>query len=233
MNMTVFIHVLAGSLALISGYIALYSTKGAPLHRRAGRVFVSAMIPMTIFGGWMAIAGANEWTSVNVSAATVTLYLVVTSLTTVRPFTRGGRWLHVLGLVVASTVSVVDFTFAFEAISNGGKRNGVPAFPFVMFGVAALLGSIGDLRILRSGPLAGARRLTRHLWRMTFALLVAAMSFFLGQADEIPEPIRIMPLLALPVVAVLVTLLYWMWRVRRKRAVRSMVIQAEPMPQHS
>ena len=59
---------------------------------------------------------------------------------------------------------------------------------------------------------------------VSFALFIAAMSFFLGQAKVIPKPIRIPGLLALPVLAVLVTMLYWLWRVRRKRAFRGTVV---------
>jgi heme/copper-type cytochrome/quinol oxidase subunit 4 len=77
------------------------------------------------------------------------------------------------------------------------------------------------MRILRSGNLRGSRRLVRHLWRMCFALFIATASFFLGQAKVFPQPIRIPALLALPVVAVLVTMLYWLWRVRTRRALRS------------
>jgi hypothetical protein len=49
---------------------------------------------------------------------------------------------------------------------------------------------------------------------MTFALFIAAMSFFFGQADVIPQSLRIPPLLALPVPAVLVGLVYWLCHVR-------------------
>jgi hypothetical protein len=49
------------------------------------------------------------------------------------------------------------------------------------------------------------------------------MSFFLGQAKVIPKPIRIPALLALPVLAVLVTLFYWLWRVRIRRSLRGIV----------
>lgn len=52
---------------------------------------------------------------------------------------------------------------------------------------------------------------------MCFALFIGAISFFIGQADVIPEPFRIRPLLALPVLAVLVTMFFWLWRLRRKR----------------
>jgi hypothetical protein len=81
-----------------------------------------------------------------------------------------------------------------------------------------LLAGIGDVRMIRSGLLRGAPRLARHLWRMCFALFIAAGSFFLGQAKVIPKPIRIIPLLAIPVVAVLVTMLYWLWRIRVRRS---------------
>ena len=58
---------------------------------------------------------------------------------------------------------------------------------------------------------------------MCFALFIAALSFFIGQAQVIPKPIRIMPLLALPVLAVLLTMLYWLWRIRVRRSLRGIV----------
>ena len=63
----------------------------------------------------------------------------------------------------------------------------MPAFPFFMFGLVGVIGSVGDMRILRSGALNGASRLARHLWRMCFALFIAALSFFIGQSDEFPQ----------------------------------------------
>ena len=89
-------------------------------------------------------------------------------------------------------------------------------FPFFVFGTVGLLAGIGDVRMLRVGMLRGAPRLARHLWRMCFALFIASGSFFLGQAKVFPKPIRIIPLLAVPVVAVLVMMVYWLWRIRVK-----------------
>jgi len=210
-------HIVGAALALVSGYVALYAAKGATLHRKSGILFVYAMLAMTVFGALLAAERANNWTSVNVSAATLTSYLVITALTTVRPFSKGGRWLDRGGMLLASTLALTDLTFGLQAIAAGGRRNGVPAFPFFMFGGIALFASVGDFRMLRSGALQGVARLRRHLWRMTFALFIAAMSFFLGQAKVIPKPIRIPALLALPVLAVLLTMLYWLWRVRVRR----------------
>lgn len=105
----------------------------------------------------------------------------------------------------------------------------MPAFPFLMFGIVGLVAGAGDLRIMRSGRLGGASRLARHLWRMSFALFIAALSFFIGQAKVFPEPVRILPLLALPMLTVLVTMFYWLWRVRIRRSLRGIVGVGSPV----
>jgi hypothetical protein len=220
-------HIVAGSVALLAGYVALYAGKGAVLHRKSGMLFVYAMLGMALFGlGIAAIRGVAP--AVNVPAALLTAYLVVTALATVRPLPIDNQWLTPAALAVALGVGVTSLTFAAQAIANGGVRNGMPAFPFVMFGFVGLIGSAGDLRLLRSGPLKGTARLVRHLWRMCFALFIAALSFFIGQARVIPKPIRIMPLLALPVLLVLLTMFYWLWRIRVRRSLRGMVVARAP-----
>ncbi len=177
----------------------------------------------------MAIAVVRDVAlAINVPAALLTAYLIVTSLLTVRPLAAAPRWLDVGLLLVVVAVCLTSFTFGFQAVANGGTRNGMPAFPFFMFAVVGLLASIGDLRMLRSGALAGAFRLARHLWRMSFALFIAALSFFIGQAQVFPEPIRIRPLLALPVLAVLLTMFYWLMRVRVRRSLRGIVTVRAP-----
>jgi hypothetical protein len=227
--MTLLVHIVAGGLGLVSGFIALYAAKGATLHRKSGMVFVCTMLTMCMAGVVIA-AGQGVAPAVNIPAALLTAYLVVTALVTVRPPRPERRWLDVAALLVALAVGVVNLKFGAEAIAGGGTRNGMPAFPFLMFGTVGVLASALDLRMIRAGGLRGAARLARHLWRMCFALFIAALSFFLGQADEIPEPLRIMPLLALPVLMVLVTMLYWLWRVRRRRHGVRALAPVEPLP---
>lgn len=222
MEATYVAHVAAGGLGLATGFVALYSAKGAPLHRRSGMAFVCAMLVMCTFGTLIAITRGVA-PDINVPAGVLTAYLVITALITVRPVANA-RWLNVILMLVAFTVGAFNLTFAYQAITSPtGTRNGMPPFPFLMFGTVGILASVLDLRMIRAGGLQGARRLARHLWRMSFALFIAALSFFLGQAKVIPEPIRIPALLALPVVAVLVTMFYWLWRVRVKQSLRGIV----------
>ena len=216
MQATLAIHVFAGALALVFGYVALFASKGSRLHRRSGRLFVYAMLTMAL-GGFVVAAGRSVAPAINVPAALLTAYLVVTSLTTIHPPRSGSRALQVCALLVALGVGFSCLAFAFEAIANGGARQGMPAFPFFLFGIAALLASVGDLRILRSRAPQGAPRIARHLWRMCFALLIAALSFFIGQSDEFPPALRIVPLIALPMLIVLGALFFWLWRVRIRR----------------
>jgi uncharacterized membrane protein len=222
------VHITAGAVALLAGYLALFTSKGAPLHRRAGRVFFYTMLAMCGAGLTLTLA-RNTAPSINVPAALLTASLVLTGLTTLRAPTAGTRTIDGAATAITLGVGLVMVVFAFEAIANGGTRDGMPAFPFVMFGTVGLLAAAGDLRLARRGaPPAGTVRLARHLWRMTFALFIAAMSFFIGQARVIPEPIRIMPLLAVPVLVVLGALLYWMWRLRIRRSLRGLVVGGAP-----
>lgn len=229
MKMVYLFHIVAGTLGLLSGYLALYSSKGAPMHRRAGMVFVYTMVTMCLFGGIMA-AIHKVWAAVNISAAVITAYLVITGLMTMRPPKPGRRWLHVSLMLVALGVGLTDLTFGIEAINSpNGRRLGVPPFPYFLFGFIGTLAGVLDLRVMLAGPLTGPSRLTRHLWRMTTALLIAAMSFFLGQADVFPKSMRIMPVLAIPVMAVLVTLFYWLWRIRIRRSLRGLTAVRAPL----
>lgn len=213
MRLTLALHILAGGLGLLAGYAALFTQKGAAFHRKAGTLFVCAMLAMSVCG--MAIAAVGDRApAANIPAALTTIYLTVTAFTALRP---GPRWLHYAGIALAFGVGCVSMSFGVEAVSQGGQRNGIPAFPFFLFGSIGLLGSVLDLR----GRAEGVARIRRHLWRMTVALLIAAMSFFLGQAKVFPLALRKPALLSLPVLVVLVALVYWLWRVRARNSPRS------------
>ena len=223
MRLVYVVHIAAGTLVLLSGYVALYATKGASLHRKAGILFVFAMMAMCVAGSVLAALRWSYWSVINLSAGSLTAYLVITSFVTVRIPAGWTTRIDAGLMLLAFGIGLTMLTLGVSAITNGGRWNGIPAFPFFLFAFVGLTGSGGDFRVMRSGALTGTPRLTRHLWRMTFALFIAAMSFFIGQMKVIPKPIRIPGLLALPVVAVLVTLLYWLWRVRIKRSLRGIV----------
>jgi hypothetical protein len=193
-------------------------------------VFVYTLTTMAVLGATISIV----WSAaprLNAPVGLLTAYLVITGLTTVSPPSPAAARRLDLGLMLlALAVGLAFFTFGLVIVTKPG---GKPALfiVFAIFGSLALLGSIGDLRLIRAGgtqTIRGNRRLARHLWRMGTALLIAAFSFFLGQAKVIPKPIRIIPLLIIPPLVVLATMLYWLWRVRRKRTLRGIVTVRSP-----
>ena len=204
------VHIVAGALALLFGYVALAATKGARLHRKSGVLFVSAMVAMSLSG---ALIAALNGSSVSVVAGLMTFYFVTTALLTVRPRAHGSHWIDAAAMLFAVTVAVLGFKTGF-ALLNGGRPETAPIF---IFGVVGLLAAFGDLRMMRAGGLQGSRRIARHLWRMCFAMWVAAASFFWGPPGRVPEMIRVPALLAIMVLLPVFTMLYWLWRIRARK----------------
>lgn len=214
------IHIIAGLLALASGAVALYAAKGSPLHRRSGALFAGAMLVLTSTAVFMAtFLSPNRG---NVVAGMLTFYLVSTSLLTVRRTVAQSRRLVAGFMLVALAAGAYAFGLGVEAAGSAtGMVDRIPAAPLFMFAVVGLMAAALDARMLLAGHIEGAHRLARHLWRMGFAMWIATASFFLGQAKFFPAPIRESGVLAIPVLLVAGTLLYWLVRVlvKRRRAV--------------
>ncbi|HUQ87895.1 MAG TPA: hypothetical protein VM096_10075 [Vicinamibacterales bacterium] len=212
--MIVPLHILAGMLALVFGYVALFTKKGAKVHRKTGMVFVFAMIALSLTGAYRAgIIGSTT----SVIAGLLTFYFVLTGVLTVTRSARPG-WIEFAGVAIAVAIGMWAIS---TGVSMAGKRPEAP--PMLVFGVMALLGAIGDVKMIHAGGIAGKPRIKRHLWRLCFAMWVAAASFFWGPPNRVPEIIRIPALLPIPVLTPVVVMLYWLWRMRGKNAVRGIV----------
>ena len=219
MNATLLVHVLAGGAGLVLGAVALSATKGGTRHRKAGIWFVYAMLAMALTGMAMApLRGVAP--AVNVPAALLTAYFVITALSTLRPRSAGSQLRDVAAALFALGVGLLSLGLGLDTLVRRGWTAG---FALAIFGVIAIVAAAGDIRMVWRGGLAGSARLARHLWRMCFALLIATTAFFLGQPDVFPRAVRVPVLLALPAMAVLVTLAYWLWRVRLKGGYRAVI----------
>ena len=213
------IHVAAGGLAMVLGAVALLAPKGATVHRKAGLLFVAAMVTMGFSGS--ALALQNGPSDPNVTGGLLAAYFVITALTTVRPVAVWTRWVNGVALLVAVALALAGFVRGVEAYgSPRGLLNGVPFFMLFFLGTVLTLAAAGDVRVMWSGPLRGGPRLARHLWRMCFALFIAAGSFFSIRARVatiLPEPFTTPLMRALPVALIFVAMFYWLWRVRGRR----------------
>lgn len=209
MTAMMFVHILGGSIAILAGYAALAAAKGQRLHRRAGIVFVYAMLMMG--AGAVVVGLARDkvtWTG-GISVA----YLVITATLTVRRKNESAPMIDGALMLVAIALAVRGFRGGLVAFGMPGMQiQGIPAPMIFLSAIVMTLAVAGDARVLWRGPLQGNQRIRRHLWRMCYAMFVATGSFFLGQAKHIPEPVRIWPILIVLAVLPLVLLFYWLWR---------------------
>jgi hypothetical protein len=219
----VIVHIVAGSLALIAGMIALLSRKGDVWHRQAGLVFAIAMLVMTSTGAVMA---ALKFERISIIAGVLTFYLVATGVLAVRKPVEQSRGTLATFMVMAFAIGVFGYAVGFDVTSNPKTAGWAPMF--FVFASIALASAAADLRLLRRGTLQGMQRLTRHLWRMGTALTIANLSFFLGQAKFIPAPLNHPLLRAAPILLSLGMTVYWVVRANRKRRTAATVAAVQP-----
>jgi len=216
------IHVAAGGLALVLGAVALMVKKGGTIHRRSGLLFVYAMLVMGISAAILGNLGGL-----------MAAYFVATALTTVRPVSPWTRAINVAALAVAVGLAILDILGGVKAFNSPrGVLNGVPFAMLFFIATVMILAAIGDVRIMRSGMPRGGPRLARHLWRMCFALFIAAGSFFSIRervAKILPDAFTTVPMRMLPILLIFGTMFYWLWRVRRRRPL-PVVVRHDPMP---
>ena len=214
------IHIAAGALAIVCGAIALSVRKGGWMHRRSGLVFIGAMLVMGATAAALGFLKSGRLTDGNVLGGLMVTYFVGTAWTTVRPPSRATRTFGIVAAIVAVCIALFDFAGGLQALrAPRGVLHGVPFPMFFFLAFILILAAIGDVRVLRSGALRGGPRLARHLWRMCFALFVAAGSFFSIRqrvARILPEPFTSGPMRALPILLVFAAMFYWLWRVRRR-----------------
>lgn len=213
MRSILFLHVAGGSLAVVAGYAALFAPKGGPLHRRAGVLFVYAMIAMGAGAMVVGLArGKSTWLG-----GPIVFYLVVTGMLAVRRAHAPSRTRDVALMALAGVLGVTSIAGAVRIfVGPRGPLGVAPGVAGLVNALVLLLCAAGDLRVLRSGLPTGTRRLARHLWRMCYAMFTATGSFFLGQAKVIPAPLRVTPVLLVLAFLPLPAMFYWLWRVRRR-----------------
>ena len=210
------LHIGGGALGMISGALALSLPKGGRAHSLAGKVFFAAMLVMASIGAIVSpfiTTFAQE--SPNVIAGVMTLYLLVTSWTTIRR--RDGRigGVEIGGLVAAMCVCLAGGFFIRMAMNSPtGTIGTTPPQAFYVFLVVGSISAICDLKVILQQGISGAARIARHLWRMCVALTIAAGSFLLGQQQVLPAELRGSALVYALVFAPLILMAFWLIRVR-------------------
>ena len=208
------LHILGGTIGLLSGTFAIVVRKGSRLHRASGNVFTIAMLTLASSGLCLAILKSQTG---NIIGSIVTFYMITTAWLAGRRRNIGPPDWAALLVGIGGAVSVI--TLGIQTLLNPAAADpGAPAGMSFFFGVVLLLAASGDIRMLARGGFSGRERITRHLWRMCFGLFIATGSFFLGQQQVFPVFLHGSIFLTLVAILPFPVMIYWLVRVRFSKA---------------
>jgi hypothetical protein len=207
------LHISAGILGMLSGFIAVFLRKGSRQHGVAGNAFFVSMLIMSMCAVYLAIMKHQIG---NVQGGVFTFYLVTTAWLAAKRRNGGVGTFGWVALLIPLAVGSADLIFGLEkALSQTRSADGVPAGMNFFMGSVCPLAAAGDVRMLLRGGVFGVQRVSRHLWRMCFGLFVASGSFFLGQGSKVfPAFVLKSGVLLAPAVLPLLLLIFWLIRVR-------------------
>ena len=182
------LHVSARIVGILSGTAAMSFRKGSPRHALAGKIFVISMLTMAASAVYLA---ALKHQNNNVGGGVLTFYLVATAWVTAKRRDGETSIFDWVALLIPLWAGIGGWINGLEAVhSPTGSKYGVPAGMHFFLGSVMLLAAAGDIRMLVRGGAFGAKRVVRHLWRMSFGFFIATGSFFLGQQQVFPAWLR-------------------------------------------
>lgn len=181
------VHILGGTIGLLSGTAAMSFRKGTPRHVLAGRIFVVSMLTMAVGAVYLGIVKHQPN---NIGGGILTFYLIGTAWLTARRADGETSKLDWVALLIPLTLGVLSWMNGIQVVRHGASsQDGVPVGMIFFMGSVELLAAAGDIHMLFRGGVFGAKRIARHLWRMCFGLFIASGSFFLGPSNR---PLRLL-----------------------------------------
>ena len=175
-------HVGLGLAAALAAILALAVRKGGRLHRRAGWVYVAAMVVAALTAWVFMIARPLPLAMIQ---ATVCLYALATGILALNPHWRGARageifLLGLLCLVMAGVAATAARLYA----------AGSPLFPapLVMLAILAYFAML-DLRYLGMAAVPRLARVRRRALRMALAVSETVRAPAITLADDLALPV--------------------------------------------
>lgn len=200
------IHTPAGAIVLVTAVFALFAKKGSALHKKAGFYFTLSMMVMLVSG----IAAAYLKNSIgDMMLGAIVMYTVFTAWLTAHNKRNETGLLEVIALIWIASFAITAF-----AISMGWLEQEAP-FPYMIWGGLAIIFLLGDIRNLYQSGLCGTQRIIRHVSRIGFSLVWAALAFtdkivkMVGADLKSMQEEQLLLIVAIPTMLILITIVYW------------------------
>jgi uncharacterized membrane protein len=177
------LHIVSGSLGLLSGTFNMFWKKGDRTHRIVGKVFFYSMISTAISALTLSIIKPNHFLFI---IGIFTFYLVVT----------GTRYLKLKRLLINQKPSPLDWTlvyamltFGLVFIAYGGYQISIKSNAGVIlciFGIISLLLVRQDFKIYKGNTKDSNYWLLQHITRMVAAYIAATTAFLVVNNNVLP-----------------------------------------------
>lgn len=193
------VHSPAGTVGLVAAGVAFSAEKGSPLHRKAGVVFTVAMLMMLISGF---VAALLKESTDDMFLSAIIIYTAFTAWLTAHHKDNETGLLEYLALAWIIIVAIVAF------LNNAKSQQGGFVNIYLFWTSFAVICTIGDIRNLHHHGLPSVQRIVRHVWRIGFSLVWAALALtdkvvkMLGANVKEMSTERLLPIIAIPVVLI-------------------------------
>lgn len=205
-------HILAGSISIVSGFIAMSSRKGKKSHTKAGSIFLIAMLAMCLSGAALSI-----WSAITITllVSLLTLYLVATAWRASARFKQTVSWADAIGFILVSSIAVSFFYHGHLAsVSPTGTIDNISigSTPYFVFGFLSLFAGLRDLSFILKTKRSIKQAQPAHIWRISIALFISTSSFFTGNPQVFPEWFNQSFIAPVPEQIVFLVMLYYLAR---------------------
>lgn len=181
-----FLHVAAGSVALLSFLVPLVARKGSRLHRRAGWTYAGAMAVVAATG--VAMVGAGLAAGEAVEARLFLLFVAWLSVTSVwtglralRHKRRTGPHDGLLDLAIPAVLLVAGAALSAWGLAGGGVVR-------IVFGLVGVSVGYGQLRYWRTAPTERRHWWFEHSGNLLGAGIGTFTAFLVVNAERIGLP---------------------------------------------
>lgn len=221
---SMFLHVAAGSVGLVSGATALAVRKGGRLHRASGKLFLLSMAATAALGAYL---GVSVHRGALLIGGILTCYMLATAWMTVHRKAGTIGLFERIAPFGAMGVTALCLSFAVQATnSRMGQFQGIPAAAYCGQALVAAVAFGLDIKIILRGGISGVPRIARHIWRVCLAFFEATSAFFVGQQKVMPMFMHGSPVLMILGAGPLLVMAFWLCRIRLTGSVKGDAIHA-------
>jgi uncharacterized membrane protein len=211
------IHILAGSLTLISGMIAMGSKKGLTVHRLTGKIFFLSMAVTTLLGLNAGIFRPNY--EIFIPIAIISFYQAASGyrILYIKSLHKGQKP-HIMDWLLSIGMLLTSFAFIFMGLLKL-STDLFYAIVLFSFSTIGLYCSCVDIYNYTKKPTNRLYWLSIHIFRMSHGFIAAITAFLVNNANLFPFLPQVL-LLIIPIAIgqPLISLTIWSYNRKTNKA---------------